>query len=98
MTRAAVLTESGYVHRSEDVCYRIQLSLHLLSKAIVFCENCTKLHSFVCRTSAPSRRRGLDGHSPFFQRHNSYNPFPRAARPGSIKGATQLDSALFLDE
>src|ERR1700733_16283945 len=38
-----VLTESGYVHRSEDVCYRVQLSLHLLSKAIVFCEDCTKL-------------------------------------------------------
>jgi hypothetical protein len=36
-----VLTESGYVHRSEDVCYRVQLSLHLLSKAIVFCEDCT---------------------------------------------------------
>src|ERR1700722_1008710 len=25
-----VLTESGYVHRSEDVCYRVQLRLHLL--------------------------------------------------------------------
>src|ERR1700678_851046 len=33
-----VQTESGYVHRSEDVCYRVQLSLHLLSKAIVFRE------------------------------------------------------------
>ena len=55
-----------YVHRSEDVCYRVQLSLHLLSKAIVFCENCTKLHSFACRTSAVSSGRGLypDGHSP----------------------------------
>src|SRR6476620_413959 len=76
-----------YVHRSEDVCYRVQLSLHLLSKAIVFCENCTKLHSFACRTSAASGRRGLnhDGHSPSFQRHNSCTPFPRAARPSSIK-------------
>src|ERR1039458_7944119 len=82
-----VLTESGYVHRSEDVCYRVQLSLPLLLKAIVFCENCTKLHSFACRTSAASGRRGLnhDGHSPSFQRHNSYTPFPRAARPCSIK-------------
>src|ERR1700689_30682 len=49
-----VLTESGYGHRSEDVCYRVQLSLHVLSKAIVFCEDCTKLHSFACRTSAAS--------------------------------------------
>ena len=31
-----MLTESGYVHRSEDVCYWVQLSLHLLLKAIVF--------------------------------------------------------------
>src|ERR1019366_2777410 len=82
-----VLTESGYVHRSEDVCYRVQLSLPLLLKAIVFFENCTKLHSFASRTSAASGRRGLyhDGHSPSFQRHNSYTPFPRAARPSSIK-------------
>src|ERR1700731_5076161 len=62
-----VQTEGSYVHRSEDICYRVQLSLHLLLKAIVFCENCTKLHSFACRTSAPSGRRGLDGHSPSFQ-------------------------------
>ena len=74
-------------HRFEDVCYRVQLSLHLLLKAIVFCENCTKLHSFASRTSAASARRGLnnDGHSPSFQRHNSYTPFPRATRPSSIK-------------
>src|ERR1035437_7746375 len=76
-----------YVHRSEDVCYRVQLSLPSSSKAIVFCEDCTKLRSFACRTSAASGRRGLnhDGHSPSFQRHNSYTPFPRAARPSSIK-------------
>src|ERR1700687_2193180 len=82
-----VHTKSGYVHRSEDVCYRVQLSLHLLLKAILFCENCTKPHSFACRTSAASDRRGLniDGHSPSFQRHNSYISFPRAARPSSIK-------------
>jgi hypothetical protein len=27
-----VQTESGYVHRSEDVCYRVQLSLPLLDE------------------------------------------------------------------
>jgi hypothetical protein len=82
-----VQTKCCYVHRSEDVCYRVQLSLPLLLKAIVFCENCTKLHSFACRTSAASSGRSLniDGHSPSFQRHNSYTPFPRAARPSSIK-------------
>src|ERR1700730_16862166 len=82
-----VQTESGYVHRSEDVCYRVQLSLPLLFKAIEFCEKCTKLHSFACRTSAASGGRGLyhNGHSPTFQRHPSYTTCPRAARPSSIK-------------
>ena len=28
----SVLTESGYVHRSEDVCYRVQLSSPLLDE------------------------------------------------------------------
>src|SRR6202789_3044070 len=54
-----VLTESGYVQRSEDVCYRVQLSLPLLLKAIVFCENCTGLHTFACWRSADSGRRAL---------------------------------------
>src|ERR1700683_5628083 len=44
-----VQSESGYVHRSEDVCYRVQLSLHLLLKARVFCENCTRLNSLAWR-------------------------------------------------
>src|SRR5437868_15548563 len=54
-----VQTESGYVHRSEDICYRVQLSLPLLLKAIVFSQTCTKLHSCACRKSAVSGRRGL---------------------------------------
>jgi hypothetical protein len=77
-----VQTESSYVHRSEDVCYWVQLSLPLLSKAMAFCENCAKRHSFACRTSAASDRRGLyhDGHSPSFQRHDSHTLFSRAMR------------------
>jgi len=50
-----VLTESGYVHRSEDVCYRVQLSLALLLKAIVLFENCTKLPRFACRDKCSVR-------------------------------------------
>src|ERR1035437_1789831 len=75
-----------YVHRSEDVCYRVQLSLPLLSKAIVFCEDCTKLRSFACRTSEASGRRGLnhDGHSPFLpasQLLHSFSSKPRVPAP-----------------
>jgi hypothetical protein len=47
-----MMTESGYVHRSEDVGYRVQLSLPPLLKAIVFFESCKKLHRFLLGTSA----------------------------------------------
>src|ERR1017187_188999 len=85
-----VLTESGYVHRSEDVCYRVQLSLHLLSKAIVFCEDCTKL------LQVEEASTMTDILLPASQLLHSFS----SSRASQLhqKGAKQLSSALSLDE
>ena len=94
-----VQTERGYVHRSEDVCDRVQLSLHLL-KAMVFCENCTKLHSLTCRTSAASGRRGLNLTDILLPSCVTTPTllFLEPRVPDPSKGALQVVSAIFLDE
>ena len=87
-----VLTESGYVHRSEDVCYRVQLSLPLLLKAI--------------RIASPVRQVQHQVEEAFTMTDillpsSVTTPkllFLEPRVPAQSKGATQLGSALFLDE
>jgi hypothetical protein len=86
-----VLTESGYVHRSEDVCYRVQLSLLLLSKAIVFCEDCTKLLQVEEASTMTDILLPSSVTTPTLL-------FLEERVPAPSKGAKQLASALFLDE
>jgi hypothetical protein len=95
-----VLTESGYVHRSEDVCYRVQLSLHLLLKAIVFCgtvRNCTA--SFVGQAQHQVEEASTT--TDILLPSSVKTPallFLEPRVPVQSKGAKQLGTALFVDE
>ena len=96
-----VLTESGYVHRSEDVCYRVQLSLPPLLKAIRIASPVRQVQHQVEEAFTMTDILLRDAEAEDSSPSSVTTPkllFLEPRVPAQSKGATQLGSALFLDE